>query len=444
MNRKSAMSDGNIFAVEIPWVRQGAYLIYAPLADVLFVANRQFAEELERTLAGETVSSQAMAIADTIRNQTAFPPLNEDMKFSCLTVLPTNCCNFDCSYCYAARNRETSRQTISSENLMAGLQLFLSRVPEDVSSIAVTFYGGGEPLLAWEMIVETLDFLSHRFKGKTYSRLITNGSLFDKDKIAFAKECHMELVISFDILPDIQERQRGHYELVAGKIDNCLRAGLVPEINSVITQANVNRMLEMIDYAAHEWDPIKYFHFEPVIGRDLFPAPQDYHDFLFSFLKNFLEAQVKTQGTGKELSCSFWKKLACPSYRFCPVDYVITPYGEITSCACFSSPQIDDYDFYLYGKMGENLASLDHKRFSQLLSLNSTGYPECRECISKWNCAGGCLHRRRTMGPNYNAEFCRFMRSFTIRGLVNKLDSRYREDYGKSLRELLTISGTEY
>lgn len=442
MNRESAMSEGTIFSVEIPWVRQGAYLIYAPLADVLFVANRQFTEELEYALAGGTVSTQAMEIVDTIRNQTAFPPLNEDMKFSCLTVLPTNRCNFDCSYCYAAHSRETSRQTISSENLMAGLQLFLSRVPENAPSVAVTFYGGGEPLLAWERIVETLGFMSHHFKEKTYSRLITNGSLLNEDKIAFARECHMELVVSFDILPDIQERQRGHYELVAAKIDKCLESDLVPEINSVITPANVNRMMEMINHAVDKWGRIKYFHFEPVIGRDLFPNHQDYHDFLFSFMENFFNVQKKLRGSDKELSCSFYKKLVKPSWRFCPVDYVITPYGEITSCACVSSPQIEDYDFYLYGKKGKTV--LDHERFTRLLTINSAGFPKCRECISRWNCAGGCLFRRRTMGQNYNDEFCCFMREFTIMGLVNKLDSLYSKNYGKSLSELLMVSGMEH
>ena len=438
------MLNETVFMAEIPWIKSGAYLVYAPLADMLFVANRQFAGDLKKAMKEGTGARQVMETVSAIREQTVFPPMNEEMQFSCLTILPTNRCNFNCEYCYAARSRETSQQTISSEDLTNCLNLFLKRLPNDVSSIAVTFYGGGEPLLAWDRIVETMHFMNDRFEGKKYYQLITNGSLLEDDIISCLKKNNMDLAVSFDILPDIQNRQRGHYDLVAGRLEKCIESGLVPQINAVITPDNVNRMTEMIDYASSKWSRIRFFHFEPVISQELFPDPRCYHDFLSQFQESFFQTLERLQTGEKELTCSFYKKLSKTACRFCPVDFVITPYGEISSCACVSSPQIEDYHFYLYGKKGKSSVELDTGKYKQLLNHNATEYAECQECISRWNCAGSCLHRRRTMGLTYNHEFCRFMKNFTIRGLVHKLDSQYKKDYGKSLKELLMVSGAEH
>ena len=85
-------------------------------------------------------------------------------------------------------------------------------------------------------------------------------------------------------------------------------------------------------------------------------------------------------------------------------------------------------------------AVLDFEKFQQLLAFDNSCSPACNQCIARWICAGGCLHRNRTMNEACNKILCNFMREFTIKGLLQKLDFQYRREYGKTLKELLHIA----
>lgn len=440
MSKSHQTSDAKVFHIPVPFLNRNAVLVYAPLSDMLFVAEQSFSEELKKALGGISSNSQANEIAADILQAEILPAGNTSMRFSNLTILPTNRCNFNCQYCYSAQSRSTSHQTISSEQLQQSLYLFLRRIDPGATSLAVTFYGGGEPLLAWERIQETICFLENNFNGKVYNKIITNGSLLDEKMVRYLMCHNTELTISYDILPEMQNKYRGHFDLVTTMIKKCCDWGIVPEINSVVTQDNVACLKDMLEFAGRELPMVKYFHFEPVISQEMFPQPEKYTIFLKNFLDNFLNCQELLFNSDKELSCSFFKKLVKNASRFCPVDFVITPTGEISGCPCISSSAVPGYDFYLYGQRKNEEIDLDFEKFQQLLAFDNSCSPACNQCIARWNCAGGCLHRNRTMNEACNKILCNFMREFTIKGLLQKLDFQYRREYGKTLKELLHIA----
>jgi uncharacterized protein len=91
-----------------------------------------------------------------------------------LILLPTERCNFRCTYCYEdfALGRMT-REVIDA------VKLLLSARMEDVDCLHLSWFGG-EPLLAKDIVHEINEFAAGLYAGKSYSSSITtNGYLLD-------------------------------------------------------------------------------------------------------------------------------------------------------------------------------------------------------------------------------------------------------------------------
>jgi len=99
----------------------------------------------------------------------------EDMV---LTVMPAETCNFRCSYCY-----EELRHITMSAGVRRGIVNFVKRLPVEIRSLHVAWYGG-EPTLAKNTVVQTMADLNSIAKTrdmKIDGRMTTNGYLLTKE-----------------------------------------------------------------------------------------------------------------------------------------------------------------------------------------------------------------------------------------------------------------------
>lgn len=97
-----------------------------------------------------------------------------------LTILPTEHCNFRCTYCYEDFSvGKMSRETIDS------LKLFISRRSVDLKHLSISWFGG-EPLLAYDIVKEIsahAQSVASEHKILFSNGITTNGHLLSHDRI---------------------------------------------------------------------------------------------------------------------------------------------------------------------------------------------------------------------------------------------------------------------
>lgn len=414
------------------------HIIYAPLADSAFVAGNEDISGLAE--AARRDGNADKSYIETFRDLTDVIPVAErqgqihsEIDFINLSILPNNVCNFSCSYCYSAKGRSSAR--IDFEAVRTAIDYFFA-LPRPVTPplLTVSIFGGGEPLLSWKGVVRpAIEHICNRQlpEGqRVVITLITNGSTVGEEILSYCRRYKIDLVVSFDILEDVQNAQRRHFDEVAANIRYMIDNGVVPAVNAVVTELNVMRQVEMIESLHLHFPEIKYVSFEPVIG-----TVRDRKNFYRQMSVNFIEAMDKALEYGIALSCSTLRNLDVTVDRYCAGEFALCPDGSISVCPCVSSAEEPNYEQYIYGHVAGGEVMIDRDRLLRLLSVNVHGYPWCRHCFAKWNCGGGCMNTNVTNGGRQDTDYCTFTRTLTRHFLYKRLEKTYREDYNEDLTQ---------
>jgi radical SAM protein with 4Fe4S-binding SPASM domain len=164
------------------------------------------------------------------------------MRFRSLSLVITDDCNFDCSYCYKTKG-EAYMPLGTAEKAVA----FLLPYCDDESYLI--FYGG-EPLLAFDLIKDVVSFAERKSRShhKTvrYS-LTTNGVLLSEAMVEFFALHEFLVVLSFDGLAQEVHRQKGTLPKMQSVVERLkLHPRIRLEVNSVFTPVSVYRMADSI------------------------------------------------------------------------------------------------------------------------------------------------------------------------------------------------------
>ncbi len=438
----SILAQKSLFEISL----NGGYaLLYAPLADSILLLNEEEMIRVKRAVVTpDTADEEALSIVDALCNVVPLKDRGNQICNECdfinLSILPNNICNFSCAYCYSAKGR--SKQQLSLEDAKRTVDFFFNPQRNQSPRLTVSIFGGGEPLLSWNKVVyPTIEYIQQQ--AKKYSKevvitLITNGSLIPIDFLDICSKYHIDLVCSFEILEDVQNDQRCHFELVSSNIRTMIDKGVVPAINSVITNLNVARQCEMIELLHSRYPEITYVAFEPVIS----PSIEDNSAFYRTFTKEFIAAERIASQYGIRLSCSALRNVDVTVDRYCPGEFALCANGEISICPCVSSPQENNYEKYIYGQVDESGVYIDRDKLQQLLSLNLYSQTWCNECYAKWNCGGGCTNNTINNGGKQDVSYCQFVRRFLKYTLLKRLEKIYLEEYNENIQE--KIGNYEY
>ncbi|MBC7882215.1 MAG: radical SAM protein [Anaerolineae bacterium] len=123
-----------------------------------------------------------------------------------LIILPTENCNFRCTYCYEDFSiGRMKRETIE------GIKALLTRRHEDLSNLRVSWFGG-EPLVAKDIVFEVAEHataLASRSKMKYVGTMTTNAYLLDiKTATRLCNAGVTAYQISLDGPRDVHDRSR--------------------------------------------------------------------------------------------------------------------------------------------------------------------------------------------------------------------------------------------
>lgn len=150
---------------------------------------------------------------------------SKNKEFTNFTFILTEECNFNCSYCYQKREKEY----IDISAVEKAIDFFFPYFKKECS----ISFSGGEPLLAFEQIEQSLNYI--QVKNKTPKKQIqyyitTNGSLINENILRFLNQHKFSLMLGFDGLAQDISRKKGSFEHIVSIIKKILES---PDINLV-------------------------------------------------------------------------------------------------------------------------------------------------------------------------------------------------------------------
>lgn len=428
------MNDMSLFL--LPTSNPSYSLLYAPLADSIMLVDKFEILRLKKAISNPTEADTESL--EVIKTLTDVIPIHERegivknvSDFLNISILPNNICNFSCSYCYSANGRD-SRQ-INIEALKNAVDFFFSESRNSSQNLTVSIFGGGEPLLSWKNIVlpivQYIDSITKKQNRTVRITIITNGSVVPEYFAEICLKYNINLVFSFEILEDIQNLQRKHFNQVHSNLIKLISQGIVPSINSVITELNITRQSEMVETLHSNYPKIKYASFEPVLNTEI----NDKSLFYKTFSLEFIKARNLALQYGINLTCSALRNVDVTVDRYCAGEFAVCADGSISVCPCVSSPLDPEYYNYVYGKTTEQGIEIDELRLHYMLSDNVNSQTLCKYCFAKWNCGGGCINERIRNNGQQKNEYCQFVRNFLKYTLAHRLDVIYKKDFNESI-----------
>lgn len=414
------------------------YVVYAPLGGHISLATENTVKELvkcaEGDMCGESIKKALTAFQATGKVAVHYLPKSPEELYQ-IDILCNYTCNFKCIYCYSAAGRSTGE--VKFDEVKAVVDYLFKTGRKQTNPYIINFSGGGEPLLSFPLIKKTVEYIHEVADGGDYKYnigLVTNGSLITKEIIDYFTDRKVDMAVSFEILPDLQNKERGSYERVTTNIDMMLERGFPFGIRTTFTPESVGRMCEMIETVHSRFPKLRKVVFDVVLAPSLFESPRSLEEYYDTFLCEYYKAKKLASDCGISLESVAVETLSMVRDRTCEGKIVLTPSGTISSCARISSPQESHYKDYIYGEIKGDAAAFDNDKFQEILNThNIYTQPECTDCFAKWNCGGGCRLFHDSFDEQFEKVRCDFARKALRLELVKVLASRFEKQTGTTL-----------
>lgn len=407
-------------STEIGW------LTYVPLADSCFMADEQDLLEIDAmiktgSLKGSKYDEVITPLIDESLNH-CFPDSSVS-KLSNMSIFPTWNCNFSCAYCYASQAHVKASMPL--DIAFAAIDYFFMSGKGDIS---LQLLGGGEPFIEWDIVEKISSYARKRelLTGRKLTLSIaTNGSILTEKIIRDILRYDIRISFSFEILEDIQDKQRGAYKKVHENLKRLIEVGMGDRIflRTVITPLSVCRMEEMVDKVLRAYPSVCGVIAEPVMGNGNFASVDEYMNFCTLFYDNFSKARTKALQKGLNFTSMILRNMDFSIDKSCEGDFCVTPDGNISICHRLASPKSNaGKSHYCYGQIKDGMVHIDEDSYRKLVGPSINEREECKYCFAKFNCGGGCIARNLNETPQSKKAFCLLTQSL----LKDELIRRYK------------------
>jgi uncharacterized protein len=357
-----------------------------------------------------------------------------------LQLLVTTNCNLACVYCF--RNKVIDPLTkeygkMSFQVARKAMDGFLDITRRNEKEEVYVKFLGGEPLLNWNLIknivlyVDSLDIT----KPKINYILCTNGIGVNKSIAKFLREYNFSISISLDGVGKTQDKLRkkltgdGTFKEIDKSIDVLNKYENKIIVNAVLTDTNLYRLRELIDYLYKKGIKqlnINTLRYASLMNyRQLIPA------------KEKVEQLIDARKYGKEKGIVIGGKWFRLYKKTNEVEYLsycrrmgemlsVEPSGDIYPCSGLPI------------KIGnvENMNAIFKSSEYRKIALRVMGnIPLCYGCEIEGMCAGGCAGNAYLVSGNiYNPDLteCEFRKEITRRLIL-------MEDWEKTKHECIQI-----
>jgi len=304
-------------------------------------------------------------------------------------------CNADCDYCLVYKNEipqiGNSMELTTTKKIV---KKFNSKI-QDGSIMAI----GGEPFIKKESLVYILENANGRIG------VYTNGTLITPDIMPLLKKPNVATFFSFDGPEELNfhRKYKGGKPLFEDTLKgylSLLEAGANTAVNCLVTNSNVNSMLDIVQ------------NFHEKYGENSFGLSMPHHTKINNFEVDIVKYTenmkklfdyAKNEGIYVDQIAKRLSPLLDETFRYYACKMVgeqetFYPNGSKTLCTKIDTiPELKDKD---------------KSYFESLLPINNEG---CYNCSSISVCGGGCFWDRTFSDDNMDARECHYNNGMLVK-----------------------------
>jgi len=318
-------------------------------------------------------------------------------------LLMTNRCNLRCVYCYA--NAGTESKTVEMEWLTAKsvIDFVTANARSDLSSgtepPSVTFHGGGEPTVHWDLMVRCVKYAKAR-DSRTRFSMSSNG-VWSASQRQFICRHFQNVSLSMDGVPSVQNGQRPtrsggeSFAAVMESIQEMDAAGVEYGIRMTVLESSVELMPESVRFICQN-TRARAIQIEPTFTS----SRGHYADITTSFADVFADRFMEAWEIGRQAERQVYYSGARPwvvAPLFCQAPLkaaVATADGRLVTCFEVFSEQSPLAGGFTVGRVCDGAVEYDRQALQAFLDTQQRRREECEDCFCYWHCCGDCATRR--------------------------------------------------
>lgn len=318
----------------------------------------------------------------------------------------THQCNLSCQYCYVPR---TDQRMTPSTAKRAVEAVYRSAAAHGCERVRLK-YAGGEPTLNLDALRAAQE-QGERLTAQTgiglETVILTNGTLLTNDLLDFLLAHGIQVMVSLDGVGPYQDAQRplneqreSSYERVADALDRLLDRGISPHISVTITGQSSEGLPNLVEFLLDQKQQFSFnFYREPdgfpLSGPLSFTSEQIVNGLFEAF--RVIERKLPRHSLLSNLTDR--ADLGIRHLHACGVGQnylVIDSDGAISKCQMDMARPVTTIDaddplaFVRADTEGIQNLAVDEK--------------ECRECLWRYRCAGGCPRLTYQRTGRYDAK----------------------------------------
>lgn len=352
---------------------------------------------------------------DDYINIAAAIPTGAPIKALCLHV--SHDCNLRCKYCFASTGDfGTGRMTMDAETAKKAIDFVVER-SRGRRNIEIDFFGG-EPLMAFDTVKQTVDYARSLEKEKNKKfrfTITTNGLLLDDEAIDYINKNMDNCVLSLDGRREVNDAMRvttggcGSYDVIVPKFQKLVQQrGRDRDyyVRGTFTSKNLDFTNDVLAIADAGFDQLSV---EPVTsapgtGYDLsekdLPRIGEEYEKLVDIMQqrrregrsfNFFHFMVDLQ----QGPCVIKRLRGCGA----GYEYVaVTPEGDIYPCHQFVG-----HPEFRQGNVFDG--TFDMEISDHFSRLNVCTRTKCNDCWAKFYCSGGCAAANFNMNGDIETPY---------------------------------------
>lgn len=345
-----------------------------------------------------------------------------DVKAMCLHVCHD--CNLRCGYCFAKEGTYSgAREMMSLETAKRAMDFLIDN--SDGRKILEVDFFGGEPLMNFDMLKQTVEYAKRRAaeQGKVFKfTTTTNGVLLNKETSDYLNEEMDNVVLSLDGRKEVNDKVRktangkGSFDLIVDnfKYFRQIRGDKSYFVRGTFTSQNLDFAKDVLFMNDLGFDQISI---EPVVLPDDHPLAIHDADLpkIFEEYETLAEEYLERRKTDKWFSffhfvlhlddgpCYKKRLVGCGAGS----EYLaVAPNGDIYPCHQF----VGEKQYIIGNVYKEGLNDEIRHKFAKSSIFTK---PDCMACWAKYHCSGGCnanaVHANGDMDKPYKAA-CEMMK----------------------------------
>ncbi len=354
-----------------------------------------------------------------------------------LELIVSEVCNFRCTYCIHFNNLETSdcinnpKKFMRYDTAKETVDQYLETLRGYEKRVAEINFGGGEPLLAWLVIKQVLEYCRATYSSEFEFRfsINTNASLITPEIATTLKEHRIEIASSLDGLREGNDRVRltesgsGTFSQIMRGFDALAQAGYpLDGIAVTVTEKNFHELDEsIIDWAVTRGMKNVRIDIDVV---DMVEIPiEDVVAKLMRIRRYAAARGVDVPGFWSRPAENLNESTLESHVAFCGAvrgdNMCVGPSGNIYGCG-YSTTQL--------GSLSEIQSfHAPNTAYHRFVRDHLTGVMEmCKGCVIEGQCGGGC---------NITQEFARATKTAKIERMCDFYRRMTQEILGEQLRE---------